>query len=446
MGKVFISAGHGGFEGSVRDPGSIVGDTTEAKEMILTRDAIVRDLQGRKVEVLAVPDVLSRTESIRWINNRASSGDVALEIHADAFSNPSLRGTTAFYITGNGQRAKDAQLLLTALRHQVPTLPNRGARPDSESGLGRLAFCRLVVLPSIHMEVIALTNPDDRALLQSQRSNVARGLADGLQNWVQEETRRIGGPAPVYFPININVNGTPYGEPGYIVSNNAYIPLDLADNLGIDAEDLFTFRQLRYRNVLYVKTIDLLDYNIRISWDGKTRTVFLVSLTNLPTELDKIMGRGTTSDAQLSKFLSSNNTQALSNFADLPKLYVEEAAAEGINHDVAFCQMCLETGFLRFGGDVQPTQNNFCGLGAVGGGAGGAVFPSAREGVRACVQHLKAYASDEPLKNAIVDPRFRFVRRGSAPSVYDLSGRWAADPSYGDKLVALLRKLYSDSF
>jgi N-acetylmuramoyl-L-alanine amidase len=38
MAKIFISAGHGGFEGAFRDPGVVVNNTTEAAEMIATRD------------------------------------------------------------------------------------------------------------------------------------------------------------------------------------------------------------------------------------------------------------------------------------------------------------------------------------------------------------------------------------------------------------------------
>ncbi|MCK4504561.1 MAG: glucosaminidase domain-containing protein [Candidatus Aegiribacteria sp.] len=36
----------------------------------------------------------------------------------------------------------------------------------------------------------------------------------------------------------------------------------------------------------------------------------------------------------------------------LAALYIEECAFEGVNSDVAFVQMCLETGFLSFQGLV----------------------------------------------------------------------------------------------
>ena len=105
--------------------------------------------------------------------------------------------------------------------------------------------------------------------------------------------------------------------------------------------------------------------------------------------------------------------------------------------------MCVETDFLRFPGLVQPIQNNFAGL--ADGSGNLATFSSARLGVRAQIQHLKAYASTEPLARDKVDPRFDFVKRGVAPLVGQLSNLWAADPLYGKKILARLEDLYRAS-
>jgi hypothetical protein len=126
---------------------------------------------------------------------------------------------------------------------------------------------------------------------------------------------------------------------------------------------------------------------------------------------------------------------------EIARAYVDEAAAEGINSDVAFCQMAIETDYLRFGGNVRASQNNFCGLGVTGGGERGMSFPSVQTGVRAHIQHLKAYANAEPLRKRCVDPRFALVRRGRAPFVEDLAGTWAADPQYAAKLKRHLAAL-----
>jgi len=160
-----------------------------------------------------------------------------------------------------------------------------------------------------------------------------------------------------------------------------------------------------------------------------------------------IMGKGNVGSDKLALFLLENNPKADGGFVrSLSKIYIEEAAFEGVNHDIAFVQMCLETGFLRFGGDVKPEQNNFCGLGAIGNGEPGHSFPEPRIGARAHIQHLKAYGSEEPLKGDLVSPRFRFVRRGCAPTYEGLAGTWAADRQYAVKINSILERLYEYAF
>ena len=130
------------------------------------------------------------------------------------------------------------------------------------------------------------------------------------------------------------------------------------------------------------------------------------------------------------------------------QMYIEEAEAEGIRSDVAFAQSMLETGYLQYGGDVQIEQFNFAGIGAVGGGASGASFADVRTGIRAHIQHLKAYANSESLKNACVDPRFAYVTRGSSPYVEWLGikenpeGRgWATAKNYGFTIATMLERM-----
>jgi hypothetical protein len=163
----------------------------------------------------------------------------------------------------------------------------------------------------------------------------------------------------------------------------------------------------------------------------------------LPPENIPIMGKGLSDHEELSAFLLSNNPGIDMSFAEeLSALYREESAVEGINHDVAFAQMCLETGFLRYGGLVTPEMNNFCGLGAISADSPGESFSSPQIGVRAHIQHLKAYASTEGLNQELVDPRHFWVRYGSAPTVDNLTGSWATDQEYGIKLRKILSRLY----
>lgn len=162
---------------------------------------------------------------------------------------------------------------------------------------------------------------------------------------------------------------------------------------------------------------------------------------------ERIMGNSAAGQDRLAAFLLRNNPAFDRDRARLmAALYVEEASLEGVNADVAFAQMCVETGFLRFGGLVTPEMNNFCGLGSIGPGQPGNAFPDERTGVRAHVQHLKAYGSAEPLNLAAVDPRYRYVTpKGKSPAIAGLSGTWASDPEYGRKILNVISRIYSAS-
>ncbi len=162
-----------------------------------------------------------------------------------------------------------------------------------------------------------------------------------------------------------------------------------------------------------------------------------------------IMGGNTTSIEQMVRYFNSKATYD-SYYAgtdaptvnDFCRIYEEESIAEGVNPAVAFCQAMKETGFLKYGGDVERTQNNFAGLGATGNGVKGNSFSSVREGIRAQIQHLKAYASTDALNNPVVDTRFQYVTRGCAPYVEWLGINenpskkgWASATNYGYSIV-----------
>ncbi len=149
-------------------------------------------------------------------------------------------------------------------------------------------------------------------------------------------------------------------------------------------------------------------------------------------------------DALVRFFRSHNKSVSKRKIKNMARLYIREADDEGINSDVAFVQMCLETGFLRFGNLVKPEMNNFCGLGAMDEEHPGIYFDSMEEGIRAHIQHLHAYATNEevPLKNELIDPRYTWVHKTKyACDVFELAGQWAADKDYGLKLDRLLSEL-----
>ncbi len=156
-----------------------------------------------------------------------------------------------------------------------------------------------------------------------------------------------------------------------------------------------------------------------------------------------ILSRGEFTPYEMASFLVSVNPGVEPSMAlSLAEIYVEEADLEGVNHDIAWAQMLLETSFLRFGGQVAAHQNNFAGLGALDGGQAGLSFPDVRTGIRGQIQHLKRYAGGEQYAHPPVHQRGIYVRPGSALTVYELSGRWASDVEYHRKILDLLYRLY----
>ena len=130
----------------------------------------------------------------------------------------------------------------------------------------------------------------------------------------------------------------------------------------------------------------------------------------------------------------------------LAAYFIEEGGVEGVAGDVAFVQSIIETGWFRFSAAVPGSKNNFAGIGAVDGSPGDAAsFPDARTGVRAQIQHLRAYADSSavsctvpPLHAPCVDPRFALVSpKGRAPVWNQFgSGIWATSATYGADIVA----------
>lgn len=194
--------------------------------------------------------------------------------------------------------------------------------------------------------------------------------------------------------------------------------------------------------------------------------VFEYINTNATGGLMQIMGTSQTTVAQMVRYYNANASGydtfkakyngkydgclakgGASTINQFAQIFYEEATAEGVRAEVAFTQCMKETGFLKYGGDVLPNQYNFAGIGATGA-VHGASFSNVRMGVRAQIQHLKAYGSISPLTNPCVDPRFNLVKRGSAQYVEWLGIKenpngygWATSKNYGHDIVSMVNVL-----
>ncbi len=168
--------------------------------------------------------------------------------------------------------------------------------------------------------------------------------------------------------------------------------------------------------------------------------------------LTAIMGKAVATAEQMAAYLKKKNPSVAQSVLDMIPLYLSEGEAEGVRGDIAFAQSCLETGNFTFSGSaVILSQNNFCGLGVTQRGKAGLSFDTPQIGIRAQVQHLKAYASTDALINEKTDPRFRYVTRGCAPYVEWLGQKenpqgkgWAAGEKYGEKILSILKAVVEE--
>ena len=152
---------------------------------------------------------------------------------------------------------------------------------------------------------------------------------------------------------------------------------------------------------------------------------------------------------QMQTYIKKVNPNVAQSVLDMIPYYLSEGRAEGIRGDIAFAQSCLETGNFTFTGSaVTLEQNNFCGLGVLENSMKGASFDTPQLGIRAQIQHLKAYANSAPLQNDCIDPRFHLVTRGAAPTVQYLGIQenpqgygWAAGADYGVKILNILENI-----
>ena len=163
----------------------------------------------------------------------------------------------------------------------------------------------------------------------------------------------------------------------------------------------------------------------------------------------KIMGQAQASIEQMRAYIKKVNPKVPESVLAMIPLYITEGALEGVRGDVAFAQSCLETGNFTFTGSaVELNQNNFCGMGVTSNGVKGNSFKTPKEGIRAQIQHLKAYACDDALEQHCIDPRFTYVKRGCAPYVEWLGRQenpsgagWASGANYGNKIIDILNNI-----
>ena len=178
-----------------------------------------------------------------------------------------------------------------------------------------------------------------------------------------------------------------------------------------------------YSSTVTPETMKIMGYE---EIDADKAITFIVSLVG-EDNIDKIKLNGTSLN-----FHISNTNKA--------------AKAEDVNAYFVLAQQLLETGNLKFeNSSVKPEYYNFAGLGATDSKPNPNKFFSNYEGQLAQVQHLKGYATTDPLKEECKDQRFTLLmnKRGTAVNAAELSNKWASNSSYGELLAEMYNQFHN---
>ena len=108
----------------------------------------------------------------------------------------------------------------------------------------------------------------------------------------------------------------------------------------------------------------------------------------------------------------------------------------------------LEDRFHSDTGDIRPDQNNFCGMGATGGGIPGNSFATEELGIIAHYAHLAWYYYPDHVNqycSSTYDPRpfgsYHYKYTGDTTLGF-LNGRWTPGVNYTDKIIQFANQIY----
>lgn len=185
--KIAIDPGHGGSDsGAIGPTGVMEKNVTirvsrelkrlleaEGATVILTRTGDT-EVSPKGANATSVEELEARCE----IANRANA-DIFISVHADAFTNREVKGTTAYYYTkGSAQSKRLADSVRTALIDSIGTL-DRGTQTSN------FYVVKHTDMPAILVEISFISNADEERMMNSEAGvkKIARGIADGIADY-----------------------------------------------------------------------------------------------------------------------------------------------------------------------------------------------------------------------------------------------------------------------
>ncbi|MBL4932609.1 cell wall-binding repeat-containing protein [Clostridium paridis] len=179
----------------------------------------------------------------------------------------------------------------------------------------------------------------------------------------------------------------------------------------------------------------------------------VISVQAVPKPIP-IIAAPTASQSQMEAW--AKNHGATQTFISLAKLYYTYAPSHGgIDPVVAYAQAAKETGFGNFGGVLDESFKNPCGLKTTKGGddtdpAAHQRFASWDQGVKAHLDHLALYAGADGYPKAdgqTDDPRhFPSIYGTAGNSVANLGVKWAPSSTYGTEIINYINEINNNFY
>lgn len=172
-----------------------------------------------------------------------------------------------------------------------------------------------------------------------------------------------------------------------------------------------------------------------------------IKSTEKPTTGTPIIGPSKTTIEQMKEWAKNKGANKL--FIDLAPIFYDLSVKAGIDPSAVYTQSAKETGYFKFGGVLDASFKNPCGLKVSAGGGdkdpnAHKRFKSWEEGVQAQIDHLALYAGVNGYPKAgTPDPRHFPYLKGTATTVESLGGKWAPSSTYGTDIVKMIKELES---
>ena len=185
---IVIDPGHGGNDAGAIGPTGVMEKSVtlnvalelekllqaEGANVIMTRSTD-KTVSPKGAEASDIEELQVRCDVANDVK-----ADIFISIHADSFTKPEAKGTTAYYYSqsSDGKGQKLAESIRSALCEQIKT-PSRGTKPCN------FYVVRHCDMPATLIELAFISNPEEEQILNSAEGvlKAAQGILDGIEDY-----------------------------------------------------------------------------------------------------------------------------------------------------------------------------------------------------------------------------------------------------------------------